>query len=61
MERAEKRGRKQRTDLIQLDEERFRTHGAQRRFGRFAVWAVGFAEDGDGVVVDDLLRFGLGG
>lgn len=50
-----------RTDFVQLDDIRLRARRAQGGFGGLAVGAVGLAEDGDGVVVDDLLRFGLGG
>jgi len=49
------------TNLVQLDGVELGALLAQQLLGGFAVRAVALAEDGDGVVVDDLLRFGLGG
>lgn len=50
-----------RTDLIQLNSIKLGTAIAQQLFRSFAVWAVGFGEDGDGVLVDDGLDFGFCG
>jgi len=49
------------TNLIQLDSEKLGPLLAQQLLGSFAVRAITLAEDGDGIVVDDLLRFGFGG
>lgn len=49
------------TDLIQLDNVRLDAQLAQQGFGRLTVRTPGFGEDGDGVLVDDGLRFRLGG
>lgn len=47
--------------FIELEELVFGAHVGQEGFGGFAVGAVGFAEDGDCVAVDDALGLGLCG
>ena len=42
-------------------DERLGAHLAEQRLGGLAVGAVALAEDGDRVVLDDLLGFGFGG
>ena len=42
----ERGGGESRTDFIQLDHKVLGAQFAQQRFGRFAVGAVGFGEDG---------------
>jgi len=48
-------------DLIQLNDVRLDAHLAQQGLGRLAIRAIRLGEDSDGVVVDDILRFGLCG
>jgi hypothetical protein len=49
------------TDLIQLYGVKLGSRIRQQLLCGAAVGAVGFREDGDGVVVDDALDFGFGG
>ena len=51
----------ERTDEIQFQHLEFGARFAEKLLRGLAVRTVGFGEDGDGVVVDDLLGFGLGG
>jgi len=46
-------------NLIKLDGVEVCAHLSERGLCGLAVWTVRFAEDGDGVVVDDALGFGL--
>jgi len=50
-----------RTNLVQLDGEEFRTAVTEQLLCLAAVGTVGLGEDGDGVLVDDGLDFGLCG
>ena len=50
-----------RTDLVQFDGVEFRARVGEQLLGVLAVRAVGLAEDGDGVLVDDGLDFCLCG
>jgi hypothetical protein len=56
---AVKRREVQHTNLIQLENESLGAAGAQQVLGLRAVWAVGLAEDGDGVLLDPLLDLGF--
>jgi len=48
-------------DLIELDGVEVGTQLRQQLLGCPTVWAVRLAKDGDGIVVDDALSFGLCG
>jgi hypothetical protein len=48
-------------DLIKLDGVEVGTQLSQQLLGRPTVWAVRLAKDGDSIVVDDALSFGLRG
>jgi len=48
-------------NLVKLDDVGLCTCLGEERLGRFAVGAVGFGENSNGVVVNDRLGFGLCG
>jgi hypothetical protein len=50
-----------RTDLVQLDSVKLRPSVREQFLRLVAVRAIALGEDGDGVLVDDGLHFGLGG
>jgi hypothetical protein len=49
------------TNLVQLNGVKLRARFGQQLLRGIAVWAVALGEDGDRVLVDDGLDFGLGG
>lgn len=49
------------TNLIQLNGIKLSALLTQQLLRSLAVRAITLAEDGDSIIVDDLLRFGLGG